>query len=289
MNEAEWLECTDPRPMLQFLHGKASSRKLRLFASACCYGLLPRARLWSVRSWYPRLIHLNYQLADGRATARLLALGLQILTRRQRQYRSRLDHLRRQLETAREDERGAREIADAAQARYEAAAEPHASVEEWAGAETARERTEQRAYEAVTRFDQIEERLTTWRVRRNLADLICHALNGRYDELSQVMEGAIPGIRRAARQFQCDSLRCMFNPFRPVSTNSQWLAWRYGTVPNMAEAFYNRPPTANLPMLADALEEAGCERREILEHCRGRRPRCHLRGCWVLDLLLGRC
>jgi hypothetical protein len=39
MTEAEWLACADPRPMVEFLRGKASDRKLRLFASDCCVRL----------------------------------------------------------------------------------------------------------------------------------------------------------------------------------------------------------------------------------------------------------
>jgi hypothetical protein len=41
-----------------------------------------------------------------------------------------------------------------------------------------------------------------------------------------------------------------------------------------------------MPILADALQDAWCESADILEHCRGRDP--HVRGCWVVDLLLGK-
>jgi hypothetical protein len=41
-----------------------------------------------------------------------------------------------------------------------------------------------------------------------------------------------------------------------------------------------------LPILADALQEAGCTNSDILQHCHSPRP--HVRGCWVVDLLLGK-
>ena len=43
---------------------------------------------------------------------------------------------------------------------------------------------------------------------------------------------------------------------------------------------------AAMPVLADALEEAGCDSPDILTHCRGDGP--HVRGCWVVDLVLGK-
>ena len=42
----------------------------------------------------------------------------------------------------------------------------------------------------------------------------------------------------------------------------------------------------NLPVLADALQDAGCENADVLDHCRG--PGSHVRGCWVVDLVLGK-
>jgi hypothetical protein len=82
---------------------------------------------------------------------------------------------------------------------------------------------------------------------------------------------------------QIHLLRDIFgNPFRPVSLNP---AWRTETVVSMGMAIYNNRTFSHLPIWADALEDAGCENREILQHCR--HPGPHVRGCWPLDLLLG--
>jgi hypothetical protein len=76
------------------------------------------------------------------------------------------------------------------------------------------------------------------------------------------------------------------SPFEPVRFDSAWLAWRHDTVVNLARSIYDEHRLADLLILADALEEAGCDNPEVLAHCRGPGP--HLRGCWVLDLLLGK-
>ena len=55
---------------------------------------------------------------------------------------------------------------------------------------------------------------------------------------------------------------------------------------NLAQAIYEERRFGDLPVLADALEEAGCTDADILSHCRGPGP--HVRGCWVVDLLLGK-
>jgi hypothetical protein len=81
--------------------------------------------------------------------------------------------------------------------------------------------------------------------------------------------------------------RCIAgNPFRPVTGNPAWLAWSGGTTPRLAQAIYDERAFGRLPVLADALEDAGCADAEILGHCRGPGP--HARGCWVVDLLLGK-
>jgi hypothetical protein len=58
------------------------------------------------------------------------------------------------------------------------------------------------------------------------------------------------------------------------------------TVARLAQSIYDDRAFDRLPILADALEEAGCADAEILGHCRGPGP--HVRGCWVVDLLLGK-
>jgi mannitol/fructose-specific phosphotransferase system IIA component (Ntr-type) len=75
-------------------------------------------------------------------------------------------------------------------------------------------------------------------------------------------------------------------PFRLVALPPPWLAWEGGTVARLAEAVYEARRWPDLPVLGDALEDAGCRDAEILDHLRGAGP--HARGCWALDLLLRR-
>ena len=73
------------------------------------------------------------------------------------------------------------------------------------------------------------------------------------------------------------------NPFRPASAGAGCLT---ATVASLAEVIYAERAFDRLPVLADALEEAGCEDGVVLGHCRGDGP--HVRGCWVVDMLLGK-
>jgi hypothetical protein len=80
-------------------------------------------------------------------------------------------------------------------------------------------------------------------------------------------------------------LRCLVgNPFRPVPpVDSAWLTWRQGTIPRLAQTIDAERAFDRMPILADALEDAGCTDADILAHCR--QPGPHTRGCWVLDLV----
>jgi hypothetical protein len=54
----------------------------------------------------------------------------------------------------------------------------------------------------------------------------------------------------------------------------------------IAKAMYDSRDFAAMALLADALQDAGCEQADILDHCRGPGP--HVKGCWVVDLVLGK-
>jgi hypothetical protein len=85
----------------------------------------------------------------------------------------------------------------------------------------------------------------------------------------------------------CNVLRDIFgNPFHPISLDPGWTVWNNGLIRKMAGDIYNERRFGDLPILADALEDAGCTEPNILSHCRGPGP--HVRGCWVVDLLLGK-
>jgi hypothetical protein len=93
------------------------------------------------------------------------------------------------------------------------------------------------------------------------------------------------GAWAAERTAQADLLRDLFaNPFRPPALDPAGLRWQDGLVVRMARAVCEDRRYQDLPVLADALEDAGCTDTVLLDHCRGPGP--HARGCWLLDLLL---
>jgi hypothetical protein len=88
----------------------------------------------------------------------------------------------------------------------------------------------------------------------------------------------------AERDAQVLLLRDVFrNPFRPVTLDP---AWKTPAILQLAQSLYEERRFEDMPVLADALEEAGCQDAAVLGHCRGPGP--HVRGCWVLDLILGK-
>ncbi|MDB5312322.1 MAG: hypothetical protein JWO38_6524 [Gemmataceae bacterium] len=81
-----------------------------------------------------------------------------------------------------------------------------------------------------------------------------------------------------------DLLRCIAGyPFRSVTPDPDW---QTSTAITLAQQMYESRDFSPMPILADALQDAGCDHPDVLAHCRGAGP--HVRGCWVVDLLLGK-
>jgi hypothetical protein len=135
--------------------------------------------------------------------------------------------------------------------------------------------------------------MAAWRA--TMCPLSCHleALNPAYHAArSEAFQKATAGeARQAADRRGQEELTAQAhlvseifgNPFRPLPVQVGWVT---PTVRTMAEVTYNERRFADLPILADALEDVGCDNADILNHCR--QPGEHVRGCWVVDLLTGR-
>jgi hypothetical protein len=122
---------------------------------------------------------------------------------------------------------------------------------------------------------------------------VLEVLGWRHPYRTTTLAEGLPGrdgriLRKRTGVQQATLLRCILgNPFRSRWTPSpDLLAWQGGIVPALAGAIYHDQSFDQLPILADALEEAGCTDQSILDHLR--QPRPHVRGCWPLDLLLAR-
>jgi hypothetical protein len=226
MTEAEWMAFTDPRPMLGFLRGRASDRKLRLFAVACCrrmWDLLPDERCRSAFETAERF-------ADGLASLDSIREARQgaLLS-----FDSYSDH----------DESG----------RFTGQESAAAAV---AGACWAEVEDQYRELDAVVDNCYGLGRLSSgWRN------------GGRIEYLGQ-----------------CRDIRDIFgDPFQTLDLAPSWLT---SEVVEVAHTMYDARAFDRMPILGDALEDAGCADAAILAHCRDRVE--HVRGCWVVDALLGK-
>jgi hypothetical protein len=100
-------------------------------------------------------------------------------------------------------------------------------------------------------------------------------------------QGAIEAVGlgvASARRPLVDLIRDIFgNPFRPVSLDPSWVT---STVATLAQQMYDSRDFSPMPIFADALQDAGCDNPAVLDHCRG--DGTHVRGCWVVDSVLGK-
>jgi hypothetical protein len=255
MTEREWLAGTDPKRMLAYLRGKASDRKLRLFAVACC------RHIWHLLPEGPG--------RDAVVTGERFAEGL-------------VD--RRQVGTAR---------------RKVAATFSSASAGRPGAFDASRDEGEA-AFAAVRALEAAQAALG----KRPSAPSECsicaaHACGtdaaragspATYDDPDTYGASELEGRHREYLD-QSGLLRDLFgNPFRPVTLSR---SWRTPGVVKLAQAAYDNRTLPSgtldpdrLALLADALEDAGCDNADLLGHLRGEGP--HVRGCWAVDLCLGR-
>jgi hypothetical protein len=114
------------------------------------------------------------------------------------------------------------------------------------------------------------------------AQVLCTVVQGVAERLYTLTGGPYQSYQ--GRKRLCHLVRCLFdNPFRPVVFDAKW---RTEPAVALATGIYEERAFDRLPILADALEEAGCDHADVLSHCRG--PGLHARGCWVVDGVLGK-
>jgi hypothetical protein len=134
------------------------------------------------------------------------------------------------------------------------------------------------AIRSAERLADDRERIAARGLRPAKADADAAMQAARYTARSTQWSGAA----------QAAFLRDIFGPlpFRPVSLDPSWLAWHGGLLVSMARRMYDGRDFTDMAVLADALEEAGCQNPDLLGHCRSGGE--HVRGCWLIDLLLGK-
>jgi hypothetical protein len=270
MTEAEWLNCSNPENMLEFLHGRTSDRKLRLFAIACCRRIEHLLAREPIR-WGRKAVEVWERFLEGQAS-------------------------RQDLDLIHDGVRG-----DALDAGHYIAhpAEVDAYAVSLAADATVgiRNGTSAACAAMAIAYEELAQQIDAPATRLLLdwgrAQQALEAVDDASTHTWQTVEDAITQtpVFRAARDaesaIQSRLLRCIIgNPFHPVALHPAWLHWHDGAAVHMAQAIDRERRYQDLPILADALEEAGCTDSDLLGHCRSSEE--HVRGCWVVDALLAK-
>jgi hypothetical protein len=257
MTEAKWLTATSPKAMLGFLRGKVSDRKLRLLACAIVRSAPfadDKRSMWELVKTYNWFEQKGWRYevgADGQVvqTEELLSVSC---------------HTAVDIAELYADTPGMEPIlATAAFATFAARYYAEADV---LGQDPARKPGSEFRY----RIAQCVER-TTW--SGDLFRWIFPRLNYLDQPVSQDF---LPAVGLLVRDI-------FGNPFRPVAVAPVWLT---SDVLTLATGIYEDRAFDRMPILADALQDGGCDNDDILDHCR--QPGEHVRGCWVVDLVLGK-
>lgn len=298
MSEAEWLTCPDPAAMLGLLGPHVSVRKLRLFGAACCR----RAEVASRGALAKRGIDLAYRLADGLEIGENLTrfwsdLLYEGFSSNNGFWRKRADMAcwHQALAVFNALQNSDRFRAGERRPVFEGhVQEHHDDLLHFALSETRKEagpggnpvfdrpdlcrpdltRVWTEAARAVAYHRQPDDRpevtvaqmLTASEARRRRDDWLA---------------GLEADFRLEAEQ-QAVLARDIFgSPFYSVRFDMSRVT---EAAVSLADAIYREQAFERLPVLADALEASGCDDSRILAHCRG--PGLHVRGCWVVDLVL---
>jgi hypothetical protein len=276
MTEAEWLACVDPNLMLEALGagGLASDRKLRLFACACC------RRVWDeqVDGRVRAAVGAAEAFADGLIDPATLEAARKAAGAAGAETRNEAVRRLRKLsaELYPEMDQDDPDLAYGDQDCGAEAGSAASAAERACGPDLARLEYYDIHHAASDAVRYLKRRLAP------------------YEELEPKKPPSEVNGRLADEcRVQAELLRCVFgNPFRPGSVDPSWLA-RGGALARLAWAAYddlllpegNLDP-ARLAVLSDALEEAGCADADLLAHLRSASP--HVRGCWAVDLILGK-
>jgi len=160
---------------------------------------------------------------------------------------------------------------------------------------------DKRSRQAVEWAEKIVEGVANWGVEEGPSDGDCYLMAGAANrcmgvagcladrDTARAIENALTVVELLLEGEEESSQLAVLihdvfgNPFRRVTENPAWLTT---TVVALAKGIYADRAFDRLPILADALQDAGCDNADILNHCRSEAP--HVRGCWVVDLLLGK-
>ena len=254
MTEAERLNCDGPSEMLSFLWKNPGTRKPRLFACACC------RRVWRFLS--------DHRLRDGVEVAERFADGQAAAVE--------LEAAVKAIDCAEQ----ATDVDDPVWVRARLAAGAARSTVQFGGPlELTVEGNGVRAesggmMDYMIAFDAAESA-----ARLHASSFVADSITDETIRDQQWDEA-----KSLESRVQANLLRDIFgNPFRPVAFDPRW---RTTNVVGLAQAIYDDKAFDRMPLLADALMDAGCEDEQVIGHCRGPGP--HVRGCWVVDLVLGK-